>query len=301
MIYFVLLMERVPASLEEELASLLFEYGAEGVSEDLSFEQTLHQFQPRVVEGETKSLKAYFTEAPSEELKSRLSQAPYNISPQGSSDGALWSILKEESKDWLHEWKKGYTSFELTPGFWIVPRWESVPPDAKVSFRIEPGMAFGTGTHETTQLVAEHMALLSPAGKFLDVGTGTGLLAYLALRQGYSHVVGIDNDPEAVRVATENLEFNGAAGVEVTARPLEQFVDEFDVVAANIIQSVLVHLRAGLVRAVRPGGLLIVSGVLKEHEADFKAEFFSDGEFNILRRSEKGDWVGFTAQRRDTP
>lgn len=294
--YYVLNIKNLPSSLEEQLTSLLFEYGAQGVAEDLPFEQTLQQFDPVPVPKGMKDLKSYFSEAPVPELFQRLEAEPFGLS-HGDKAGASWSLVQEMEKDWLEEWKKGFKAFPLAEDFWMVPRWETVPEAAKIAFHIEPGMAFGTGTHETTQLIVEAMAPLPPQGSFLDVGTGTGLLAYYALKRGHRPVLALDNDPEALRVAEENLQHNGAEKVEVSGTPVEALNQSFDVVAANIIQNVLLALREGLVRATRPGGVLLLSGILKDHEAEFVREFFPGTPLKLQGRWEKGDWVCLSAVR----
>jgi ribosomal protein L11 methyltransferase len=295
--YYILRMNNVPSRMEDNLTAFLFEGGACGVSEDLEFEQTLQQFDPAVVAKDRKTLLAYFMEPPSSELLDSLKD--FKILPQdlGDEGAATWSLQQEEETDWLKEWKKGYTAFSMAPDFWIVPRWEEPPREAKITFHIEPGMAFGTGTHETTQLVVDILSRNKVAECFLDVGTGTGLLAFYALRKGFKKVVAIDNDPVAVEVAKENLAYNGAPDIEVSTQPLSSFRETFDVVVANIIQSVLLHLRADLVRAVRPGGELLLSGILKEHEEEFVLTFFEDDTMEIVERTEKGDWVAFRAVR----
>lgn len=295
--YFVLRLNNIPADLEDSLASLLFESGASGVSEDLEFEQTVQQFEPAVVLKDRKNILAYFSEAPAESLLDQL--AELQIAPRSLENVSSphWEIQKEQEADWLKEWKKGYTALTLAEDFWIVPRWEEPPKEAKIAFHIEPGMAFGTGTHETTQLVVELMAKMEAEGSFLDVGAGTGLLAFYAHRRGFKRVVAIDNDPVAVEVARENLIHNRAAEIEISATPLESVVETFDVVAANIIQSVLLHLHEGLVKSVKAGGELLLSGVLKDHEDEFVSAFFSRAPFEVVERLEKGEWVAFRARR----
>lgn len=172
---------------------------------------------------------------------------------------------------------------------------------------MEPGMAFGTGTHETTRLAATLLvdALRERAEKadsrsgvrapsVLDVGTGTGVLAIVARRLGARRTVAIDNDLEARRVARENLEANSlAAEIEVPDQNLEDVEGAFDLVVANIIDGALVHIQPGLSRVLAPGGAMILSGILLEREKAFLERFLPPARLRISRRLEMGEWAAF--------
>ena len=184
---------------EYEFASSAFAIGAAGVAEDLKFVQADLRYDPDVIETPEFDLNVYFEKKPDENLLLKLQQDYPQIRLE---------LLSEENRDWLEEWKKGFKAFLFAKPFWVVPSWLTPPPEAPKDpnyiLFVEPGMAFGTGTHETTRLAAgfiiEELTRKVPAS-LLDVGTGTGVLALVANRLGVSKVVGLDNDPEARRTA----------------------------------------------------------------------------------------------------
>ena len=176
--------------------------------------------------------------------------------------------------DWNAAWKKDYQSFQVSPRLWIVPTWEETPKNAgdAAILRIDPGMAFGTGTHFTTsacmRLLDARLAA-HPGQTVFDVGTGTGLLALGGLLLGADRAVGVDTSPDAVTAAIENAEQNNLAtrfdvllgGVD--AGPPERY----PIVMANLLAPLLVDLAPQLAARVAPGGVVIVSGLLHRQEA----------------------------------
>ena len=130
---------------EDILASMVFEYGATGLSEALPFQQTNLMYDPKVLHTKTHELDVFFPTEPSSEFFSAL---------KNLDETMQWEIFKEESKDWLLEWKKGFKPFQLAGPYWIVPSWEEVPQGCEKPIFIDPGMAFGTGTHAATQMAA---------------------------------------------------------------------------------------------------------------------------------------------------
>ena len=165
------------------------------------------------------------------------------------------------------------------------PPWEAFTPQAgDAVVTLDPGMAFGTGTHGTTRLCLEALAGLfegaAPPRRVLDVGTGSGILAIAAAALGAEEVLACDIDAEACRTARENVAANGVADrVEVTDRPLEELTGGFDVVLANILAEENIRLAELLVSRLAPGGTLILSGIREEKEALVSAAF---GRFGLL-------------------
>lgn len=300
--YFLVRVSGLSRPDEDAFTELCFDQGAEGVSENLAFSHPDAFYEPVVVETAQFAAEVYFAARPPEDFFAKLG---------ARFPGAAARATEEANKDWLQEWRKGFVPFLFVEPFWVVPTWCPRPPEAREIIRIDPGMAFGTGTHETTRLAATLLAfeLAARAGQtpqlschVLDVGTGTGLLAMVASRLGASRVVAIDNDPEARRVAAENLAQNGLADrVDVPETQLGELVGElasaFDVVLANIIDGALLLLQEDLSAALKPGGTMIVSGILTEREAGFLELFLPATELRVARRLALGEWAAFLLRR----
>jgi len=289
---------------EYDFTQSAFEIGAAGVAEDLKFVQADLRYDPDVIETPELDLNVYFETKPSEDSLLKL-QKEY---PQTRLE-----LLSEENRDWLEEWKKGFKPFLFSNPFWVVPSWLTVPPEAPKDPRyilfVEPGMAFGTGTHETTRLAAgfiieelERAAKSSATPKsLLDVGTGTGVLALVANRLGVEKVVGIDNDPEARRTARENLELNKNSAIQIPDKNVEDITEQFDIVVANIIDGVLTLLRHELNRVLKPGGRMILSGVLTDREKEFYENFTKETGLKLLEKRVDGEWSGAILEKAATP
>ncbi len=286
--FFRLRAQGLSRSDEDAFTSSCFDLGAEGVAEDLKFTQKDLRYDPDVVPTEKFDVNVYFSQALSEDSLLRL---------QSEYSEVRIEIVREENKDWLAEWKKGFVPFRFSEPFWVIPSWCKPPPEASANpnhhIYIEPGMAFGTGTHETTRLAAgllvEYLKA-HPSTSLLDVGTGTGILALIALRLGVSQVIGLDNDPEARRTGRENLERNHASEIAIPDDQLQDVVETFDVVVANIIDGVLTSLRHDLRRRLKPGGRMILSGVLTDREDDFYSGFTRDTGLSVIKKVTEGEW-----------
>lgn len=286
--YFRLKVVQLNRESEEAFTDFCFEMGAEGVAEDLTFVQKDLRYDPDVLETPVFDVNVYFTQKPDENLLLQL---------QSRFPEAKFDLVSEENRDWLAEWKKGFKPFVFSGPFWIVPSWCEPPAEAlrdpSKILLMEPGMAFGTGTHETTRLAAHYVieeVLRSKPQSLLDVGTGTGILGLVAHRLGVPKVVGIDNDPEARRTARENLELNTAPLVQIPDANLEDVYESYDVVVANIIDGVLTLLRHELNRVLKPGGRMILSGVLTDREDEFYENFTRETGLKLLKRSRDGEW-----------
>jgi ribosomal protein L11 methyltransferase len=206
-------------------------------------------------------------------------------------------VTSEERRDWLAEWKKGFKPFELAGGHWVVPSWCETPSEAKHAIRIDPGMAFGTGTHETTQLVAEALLDLKVAGgSVLDVGTGTGILAILAQQLGAKRVWATEIEADSRRVARENFNLNNCGDIIMNDRQVEDLNEKFTIVVANIIDGVLVRIQDALKARVKPGGWLVVSGIIGEREKDFVEGFQLPAGKQWAARKQKGDWILYAVE-----
>lgn len=279
---------------EEFLTDLAFEYGASGISENLKFSQPDLTYDPIVLDQAAKPYDVFFQNNPSEDFFVRLK----NLGASSS-----YEVFVEQEKDWLEDWKKGYTSFELLPGTWVVPSWEKPMENAKNVIRIDPGMAFGTGTHATTQcasrLIVKSIQDLGGIPSLIDIGTGTGILAMLAKQQGAAPIVGIEIDTIARDVARENLELNGMSSIQIPDLDLSEVTETYDIVVANIIDGVLTQLKGGLMNCLKPQGQMILSGILVEREAVFNASFLTS-DVEVLERITQDEWVALRLQKRSS-
>jgi ribosomal protein L11 methyltransferase len=208
-------------------------------------------------------------------------------------------------RDWNATWKAGFTSFRLSPRIQVVPSWRAGSDlDAGIhTLQLDPGMAFGTGTHFTTAACAQLLdALLAsaeaPPRALLDVGTGTGILALVGLLLGVPRAVAVDADPQALTASRENARINGLEyGLDLhlggpDAAPRERF----PIVLANLIAPLLLDLAADLSARLEPGASLIISGILCAQEAEVAASLATFG-LQAAERLSDGEWVALRLQR----
>jgi ribosomal protein L11 methyltransferase len=278
--YFVVHFSNVSSFAEEFLSDNAFEWQALGMSEVLPFSQPEGEEEVFTQIPDRRAIDVYFEHRPAngfiELIRARFPDIHVKIE-------------SEQEKDWLEEWKKGFKPFELAIGHWVVPSWCEPPPQAKHNIWIDPGMAFGTGTHETTQLVAKELVNLK--GKsLLDVGTGTGILAIMAKQMGIPRVAATEIEADSRRVAHENFKRNACTDIQLDERQVEALSEKFDIVVANIIDGVLVRIQDALKARVGPGGWLVLSGIIGEREKDFLEGFKVPGDVWDIRR-QQGDWI----------
>lgn len=199
------------------------------------------------------------------------------------SDFRTPTLNPVNTEDWSNSWKVHFKPLRVGKRLLIVPTWEeSAPLQDDLVIRIDPGMAFGTGGHETTRLCLELLESVMENGpllttpSLLDLGTGSGILAMAASLLGAGRILALDIDPDAVDVARENLALNGLTDqVECGTEPLESLVETFDIILANILAEELVRLSPYLTDRLNPGGSLILSGILAEKESLVRSGFAS--------------------------
>jgi ribosomal protein L11 methyltransferase len=295
------------------------------------FEQAGHGgvvVEPEIVQGHAEDeavpspngfsiLRTYLAEsADLEQRKAKLEQAvgilrAFELAPM---DELQFRWLSEE--DWANAWKQHYQVHRIGRRWVIKPRWQAYTPGAgDLVVELDPGMAFGTGLHPTTQLVLECLEELDQAGEvsgkaLLDLGTGSGILAIGAARLGAASVLALDVEEVAARVAAQNAAANGSAPVVAVRRatlgqaiegvvpvPGLEVESAVDGVLANIVARVIAERAPAIARALRPGGWLLASGIIVDREAEAAGGLAASG-IVIERRLQRGDWVALQGRRR---
>ncbi|RZO63372.1 MAG: 50S ribosomal protein L11 methyltransferase [Sandaracinaceae bacterium] len=192
--------------------------------------------------------------------------------------------------DWRERWKAFFHTTRVGERLVVRPSWETHDArEGDLVIVLDPGQAFGTGTHETTRLVMRELeARVSGGEHVLDVGCGSGILGIAALKLGAARVVAVDVDPIAVRVTDENAEINGVA-IEASTTPIEDVPGRYPIVLANIRSPILIPMTESLVAHLTPGGVLVLSGLLAEEESEIRAVYDAHLRFDGVRRD--GDWI----------
>lgn len=209
-----------------------------------------------------------------------------------------------EEVNWAETWKQHYQPIPIGKQMIIVPAWLESPDPTRIQIRIDPGMAFGTGTHPTTQLCLEMLEEYTPAGKaVLDIGCGSGILSIAAVKLGAQRAYGVDVEDEAIPAAQANAATNEVeTQVEFALGSVEEIksgifpIRQAPLVLANILASILQRLLvAGLGELVAPGGVLVLSGILEEQVHDMETAVQAQG-LQILSRKQIDDWVALAVQ-----
>lgn len=204
------------------------------------------------------------------------------------------SIVGVNEEDWANNWKQYYHTQRIGKRIIVTPSWEEyTPAEGEVQMRLDPGMAFGTGTHDTTRLCLELLEeVVTPETRILDVGTGSGILSVGGVLLGAPSALGVDIDPVAVKVANENAEINEVSGkTEFVCGDLTDKVHgKFEIVTANIVADVIIRLLSTVKNYLLKGGVLIVSGIIDTRANEVENACHEAG-FITEKRLEHGGWV----------
>lgn len=205
------------------------------------------------------------------------------------------------SVDWTTEWRKNYRPILAGDTFIILPPWEENPEPERTPILIDPGVAFGTGQHETTRLcIAQLEKHVQPDMRLLDLGAGSAILSMAARRLGASHIAAVELDADAVRSAAENLQLNGISDtIELHTGSLETVAgQQWDLVVANILAVILIELieDEGLLQTVKPGGRIIFSGII-DQQLDLFKQALDPAICTIEEVTAEGEWVAVTVRR----
>ena len=243
-----------------------------------------------------------------EEILDRVKQALEELREFMDIGEGTISESQTEDKDWINNWKEYFKQFYVDD-ILIIPSWEEVKQEDrdKMIIHIDPGTAFGTGMHETTQLCIRQLKkYVTPKTELLDVGTGSGILSIIALKLGAAHALGTDLDPCAVPAVEDNKAANGIAPGDFTMLIGNIIDDEtvqqtagrerYDLVTANILADVLIPLTPVVGRHLKPGGIYITSGILDVKELEVREAVEAAG-FTVLEVTRQGEWVSITARK----
>ncbi len=202
-------------------------------------------------------------------------------------------VIDVSDDDWANSWKKYYHPIKVGKRVVIVPAWEKYEPeDGEIPLIMDPGMAFGAGTHETTRLVMEQIEkYVTKDCSVLDVGTGSGILSISASLLGAGRVNAYDIDPTAVRIARENAEINGCRNINVNVSDLLSSVEplEYDLICANIVADIIIRMSPDLFRFAHEGTVFIASGILVERREEVLSAM-EKTPFRLISSAEENGW-----------
>lgn len=213
-----------------------------------------------------------------------------------------------DDKDWINNWKEFFKPFRVADDIVIKPTWEELEAASEndIIIEIDPGTAFGTGSHETTKLCIQGLRkYITSATELLDVGCGSGILSIIGLKLGAKHALGTDIDPNALAVTLENIEvnqikkeqFSVLSGNIIEDKNLqkEAGMKKYDIVVANILADVIIPLSGMIQQHMKEDGVFISSGIIYMKKEEVKEALFANG-FTIIETIEMGDWVSFVAK-----
>lgn len=300
----------VDGELAEAVADVLARFAPEGVTAEQAVDFNDEEDEGTPVGPVT--VRAYLpADEGLEETRGKLERALFYLGRIRPLPAATFTPL--EDRNWMEAWKERYRPIPVGRRLIVVPAWLAPPEGNRVPIRIDPGMAFGTGTHPTTQLCLElieecfdeHSAFCVRPSVVIDIGCGSGILSIAALKLGAQSALGVDIDEAAVRASRENAEANGVAEAEFSlgvgslaeVREGAFGVRQAPLVLANILAPVIVRLlEAGLADLVAPGGALVLSGIMTEQAQGVVAAAEARG-LDLLEKRQQGDWVALALKR----
>ena len=278
---------------EQDLYAALYAFGAATINE-----QDATTLDGKELEAGMRRLQCYFEQDQAVEA----AEVRTAVEQRARQAGVELTTALESFDDqtWKDGWKAWFKPAQVSPRIAIRTPWSEFEPAEGVQvIVIEPGMAFGTGLHETTQLCIKAIDKITAEqniNSMLDVGCGSGVLAIAACLCGVPSVRGVDNDPVCIDVSIENGEYN-KVNATFDDTDIWDVTDQFDLVVANIISSVLKALKEDIKAAIKPGGTLVLSGILAEEREDVEAEVMEGIALEKISHEVKGEWCSLTFTR----
>jgi ribosomal protein L11 methyltransferase len=250
------------------------------------------------------TIKAYFNEEHKpDELAALIKEKLSFISQFLDVGQGYTGYERVDDEDWATAWKKHYKPFHISDSIVIKPSWEEYDKkEGEIVIEMDPGMAFGTGTHETTKLCSQLLEKYVKTGdSVIDVGCGTGILSIIALKLGAGSVAAVDIDEVAVRVARENCAINGVEdGISVKKGVLTDLAPmKADIMVANIIADVIIGISGHVPKYLKKGGILLTSGIIRERKDDVIRSYTGMG-FELVSVDEMGEWTAIVFRCQDS-
>lgn len=244
-------------------------------------------------------LVAYFPDSIGiDEIRHRIEDAMIALKNSGLPSDVSYDHTYLSERDWNETWKKKFQPIDVGETLSIVPPWETAP-EGRVAIIVDPGMAFGTGHHETTRFclaTIERLSLQTAHGRFCDIGTGTGILAIAARKLGFAESTGVDIDPLAIDAAQRNVILNELDHVTIHEGSVEKTDGPFDLIAANLLSEILKSLAPEIVARMKPHSLALLSGIMVGQEDEVIETFTSLGT-TVEEKLIDGRWVSLVIRR----
>ena len=316
---------KTKSEAEDIIISTLYDIGLEGAQiEDkipltpLEKEQMFVDILPETEEDDGVAYLSFFVESPEEETekqalieerKSAIAQALDGVRAYMEIGSGEITVSETEDLDWINNWKQYFHQFTIDDDILVIPSWEDVEPQDKnkMILHIDPGTAFGTGMHETTQLCIRQLKkYVNAETRLLDVGTGSGILSILSLMFGAKEALGTDLDPCAVEAVADNLANNNIdpslfrliiGNIIDDPAVQEQVGEGYDIAVANILAEVLIPLMPELVKHVKQNGVIITSGIIEGREKAVAAAMESAG-IEVYGTYAQGEWRSVCGRKR---
>lgn len=305
---------KVAPQAVEAVTDILYGLGAQGVAIDEPVDvQKLREdelywdyIDEKLLENDTEETKimAYFSEEETNlpEKIAVIKEKIRNLTEFGLSIGSgTVELSNVNQEDWESAWKQYFKPVHVTDRIVVKPEWEEYSPqEGEIVIEIDPGMAFGTGTHETTSMCINQIEKnLKEGDRVIDIGSGSGILSMAAVLLGAEKATGVDLDPVAVRVALENVELNNLQDkIDILHGNLTDVIREkADIVVANIMADIILILLEDVREFIKDDGLFISSGIIQEKRAAVEARLL-EKNFSIVEVETKGEWCAITAQKK---
>ena len=291
---------QIPADPDnaDQLEDLLMEMGSDAVSMEDAADQPLYEPDPGTTPlwSQTTVTGLFDSGRDIEQLCADIRDAWHQQTQQALPE---IDVTLVEDKDWERAWMDDFQPLKFGERLWIVPSWHDAPDPDAANLMLDPGLAFGTGTHPTTALCLEWLDGQDPHGKqVIDYGCGSGILGLAALLLGADHVIGVDTDPQALEASRENARRNGVEDSKLDLfLPDNEPETKADIMLANILAQPLIGLAPHLASRTRPGGDLVLSGILSNQAREVMAAY--EPWFVMDEPEQREEGIRLTGRRHD--